>query len=127
MQRFVALLSILILIPIWGGPANATENNPAQQKFFAPDGIGRQRTLIGREFLKRPPGEQFSFVAGVLDGLAWSGDDTVLKCLSNENVPTDPVSVALKVKAMLQGNGSWQDSPVVVYVAGVFKMACKGQ
>lgn len=119
-------VSAFLLLPTLAPTAIAAQFTEGWNEFFAPDGMSRKRTLIGEEFLKLPPGEQFSFVAGVLDGLAVSGDKTVLKCLSQEPVPTDIVEVTHRVKGML-GNVSWQDSPVAVYIQGAFEMACKGK
>lgn len=126
MRRLALVFYTLLLIPPWAPPVIAAQLTESWNNFFDPDGMGRQRTLIGKEFLKLPPNEQFSYVAGVLDGLAVSGDEPVLKCLSREVVPTDIVEVTYRVK-MLLGNVSWQASPVVVYVQGAFQMACEDE
>ena len=68
MRRLLIVTTVIILSSLWSHTASASEPAKSWDEFFKPDGMARQRTLIGSEFLKFPPNEQWSYVAGVLDG-----------------------------------------------------------
>mgnify|MGYP001480176693 CR=1 FL=1 len=68
MRRLLIVSSVIILSSLGSLTASACETSKSWDEFFDPDGMARQRTLIGSEFLKFPPNEQWSYVAGVLDG-----------------------------------------------------------